>query len=337
MSPRPGTLNRITDVAGIRVGNATNWPALTGTTVILPPPGTVGAVDRRGGGPGTRETDALSPETLTREVHAVVLSGGSAFGLDAAGSIASALAAQGVGFAVGSKRVPIVPAAILFDLAVGDKDWGDAPPYAALGREALRDALQGRPDFALGNAGAGTGATVAGLKGGLGSASCHDPETGVTIGAVVAVNAVGSPVMGDGCFWSWPLEQAGEFGGRRPDPAHVEALDPPFKWTARQAGANTTIACIAIDATLEKAEAQRLAIMAGDGLARSIRPIHTPFDGDTVFALATGAKPRPDAFGLARLGSLAADTLSRAVARAIHAADSIPGMPDHPAWRDRFG
>jgi len=331
--PCPGPLDRITDVAGIRVGQAEDSAALTGTTVILPPAGTVGAVDRRGGGPGTRETDALAPETVTREVHALVLSGGSAFGLDAAGAVAARLAADGIGFAVAGKRVPIVPSAILFDLAVGAKDWGADPPYRALGMAALADARTAPGAFALGNAGAGLGATTAGLKGGLGSASLTDPQTGVTVGVIVAVNAAGSVTMGDGCFWAWPFERDGEFGGRRPDPGHRESLSPRFKWNTA-AGANTTIAAVACDATLDKAQALRLAVMAQDGLARAIRPVHTPLDGDTVFALATGAKPEPDIFQLARIGALAADCLARAVAKGIYAASSIPGFP---SWREKWG
>ena len=333
MDPMPGPFDRITDVAGIRVGHAADQTALTGTTVILPPAGTLGAVDRRGGGPGTRETDALAPETVTEAVHALVLSGGSAFGLDAAGAVAARLAADGIGFEVAGRRVPIVPSAILFDLAVGAKDWGADPPYRALGAQALADAATGPADFPLGNVGAGMGATTAGLKGGLGSASLFDPETGVTVGAIVAVNAAGSVTMGDGCFWAWPFERDGEFGGQGPDPAHRESLSPAFKWNIA-AGANTTIAAIACDATLSKAQALRLAVMAQDGLSRAIRPVHTPLDGDTVFALATGARPAPDVFQLARIGALAADCLARAVAKGVYAAQSIPGFP---SWREKWG
>lgn len=336
---RPGPRNLITDVDGIRVGNAEDNVAWTGVTVILPDAPAVAAVDVRGGAPGTRETDALDPTCLVDAVHAVVLSGGSAFGLDAAGVVTAELGARGIGFAVGTARVPIVPSAILFDLLNGGaKDWGREPPYRALARSALLAAEgEGSLDFALGNSGAGAGAKAGGLKGGLGSVSMVRDD-GLQIGALIAVNPLGSVIMpGSGCFWAWPLEQGGEFGGHAPPSGGIPldadiAAAPPLATP----GGNTTIGVVATNAMLSKAEAQRIAIMAQDGLARAIRPSHTPFDGDTLFVLATGrhalAEPRPQA--LAALGALAADCVARAVARGVHAATSLGPWP---SWRDRYG
>lgn len=335
MSTRPGPLNAITDIAGLRVGNAQDDTVVTGTTVVLPPPGGGAAsVDVRGGGPGTRETDLLDPQATVETMHALVLSGGSAFGLDAAGAVQAWLAERGEGFAVGPARVPIVPAAILFDLSIG-APWTGEAPYRRLGRAAAEAALAGGTDFALGNAGAGYGANTATVKGGLGTASFVDSETGTTVGALAAVNAMGSPVMDDGCFWAWPFEWAGEFGGRRPDPgAAPQSPGGATKTHDTQPGRNTTIAVVATDATLAKADLKRLAIMAQDGLARAIRPAHSPLDGDTVFALSTRAGPAPDAVGLARLGALAADCLARAIARGVYEADTLAGRP---GWRRRYG
>ena len=341
---KPGKRNLITDVDGIRIGNAADETAWTGVTVVLPMAPAVApavaAVDVRGGAPGTRETDALDPSCLVEMVHAVVLSGGSAFGLDAAGAIAAALGARGIGFPVGTARVPIVPSAILFDLLNGGaKDWGETPPYRALAQAAL--AAAERPDgagaFALGNVGAGYGAKAGRLKGGLGSASAVDPE-GLQVGALVAVNAWGEVVMpGSGCFWAWALEQGGEFGGRKPPRSGVP-LDPalPRDPLSGAAGANTTIGVVATNAALSKAEARRVAIMAQDGFARAIRPAHTPFDGDTVFVLATGghAIAEPRAHALARIGAIAADCVARAVSRGVHAAAALGSWP---SWRESYG
>ena len=339
----PGPRNLITDVDGIRVGNAADETAWTGVTVVYPAMPCVAAVDVRGGAPGTRETDALDPSCLVETAHAVVLSGGSAFGLDAAGAVAATLGARGIGFAVGTARVPIVPSAILFDLLNGgDKGWGETPPYRALGRAALDAAeREGDGSFALGNAGAGYGAKAGRLKGGLGSVSAVDAD-GLQVGALIAVNAWGDAVMpGSGCFWAWPLEQGGEFGGREPPTAGV-ALDPalPPEPLATEPpsgvlGANTTIGVVATNAALSKAEARRVAIMAQDGFARAIRPAHTPFDGDTIFVLATGrhALPEPRAQALARIGAIAADCVSRAVARGVFAATTLG---ERPGWRDVY-
>lgn len=300
------------------------------TVVLCPEDGATAAVDVRGGAPGTRETDALNPVNLVDAAHAIVLSGGSAFGLDAAGGVQSRLAAAGTGFAIAGTVVPIVPAAILFDLANGgDKTWGETPPYRTLGIAAFDAAGE---DFALGNAGAGFGAVTAGLKGGLGSASIVDEETGITCGALVAVNAVGSAVMPDSeTFWAWPYEIDNEFGGSGPPARKPPAGFYNSKLNAA-VGGNTTLAVIATDATLTKAQAHRFAMMAHDGLARALHPVHTPFDGDTVFSLATGKRPPVDAAALARLGSLSADCLARAVARGVFEAES---MGSYPGYRER--
>ncbi|MBV9521868.1 MAG: P1 family peptidase [Alphaproteobacteria bacterium] len=332
----PGALNLITDVAGVRVGNAEDRQAWTGVSLLLPEGPAVAAVDVRGGAPGTRETEALEATCLVDHVHAIVLSGGSAFGLDAAGAVAALLGARGIGFAIREARVPIVPAAILFDLLNGgDKAWGEDPPYRELARAALAAAEGpgGGGSFALGNSGAGFGAKAGALKGGLGSVSTVASD-GLQVGALVAVNSWGSAVMpGSGAFWAWPFEQQGEFGGRAPPRAGVP-LDPALP--AAEPGANTTIGIVATNAVLDKAEARRVAIMAQDGLSRAIRPAHAPFDGDTLFVLATGrhrlAEPRP--FALARLGTLAADCVARAVARGVFAADSLGPSP---SWRDSYG
>ena len=330
---RPGPRNLITDVDGILVGNAEESAARTGVTVILPTAPTLAGVDVRGGAPGTREIGGLDPTCLVERVDAIVLSGGSAFGLDAPSGVAAWLAARGRGFPVGAARVPIVPGAILFDLLNGgDKEWGEEAPYRALGNAACEHA---GADFALGNAGAGLGATAGALKGGLGSASavCED---GLQVGALAGVNPAGSVVM-PGCstLWSWAFEQDGELGGQ-PQPsepvdaaAHDYAFDSPL-------GANTTIAVIATNATLDKAQATRIAIMAHDGIARAVVPAHTPFDGDTVFALATAKRPLPEnaPAGIARIGAIAADCLSRAIGRAVVAADSLG---DAPSYRSLHG
>ncbi|MFZ2030915.1 MAG: P1 family peptidase [Vitreimonas sp.] len=333
---RPGPLNSICDVAGIEVGCAEDSAAGTGVTVLVPENRAVCAVDVRGGGPGTRETDALQPENLVDAVDAVVLSGGSVYGLGAADGVVAAMGAEGRGFGLielpGVPRSPVVPAAILYDLANGgNKEWGDAPPYAALGKYAYTARSK---DVALGNAGAGFGAHAGGLKGGQGSASLVTGD-GLTIGALACVNCWGSTTMpGSRAFWAWPFEVDGEFGGVRPDTnPHADAED----WTGAkfnpQPRANTTIACVAVDAELTPAEAKRVAQMASAGIARAIRPVFAPFDGDVVFALATGAKqtPAPRPLAVARFGSIAADCLARAIARAVYAAHAIGGAR---AWRD---
>lgn len=333
----PGPRNLITDVDGLRVGNAEDAGAWSGTSVLLPDRPAVAAVDVRGGAPGTHETDALAPTCLVERVDALVLTGGSAFGLEAAAGAMGWLAARGRGFAVGPARVPIVPCAVLFDLLNGgDKAWGDAPPYRRLAAAAL-DAAGER--FSLGNAGAGLGAKAGLLKGGLGSASIVEEATGLQVGALVAVNAAGHAVMpGQPTLWAWAWELEGEMGGQPPPTAPVppdEAQPSPV--AAAAVGGNTTIGAVATNVALTKAEALRVAIMAQDGLARALRPAHTPFDGDTLFALSTGTIDRPEEprpVLLARLGALAADCVARAIGRGVFEAETLGAFP---AYRDRFG
>jgi L-aminopeptidase/D-esterase-like protein len=328
----PGPRNLITDVEGIRVGNAEDARARTGVTVVLPEAPAIAAVDVRGGAPGTRETDALDPTCLVDRVDAIVLSGGSAFGLEAASGAMNWLAVQGRGFRVGSAVIPIVPAAILFDLLNGgDKEWGERPPYAALGRAA---AIAAASTFGLGTAGAGYGARAGALKGGLGSVSAVS-EDGLQVGAVAAVNSRGNAVMpGSACFWAWALARNGEVGRQTP-PSGPPPLDEP-EAPPGLLGGHTTIAVVATNAELGKAEAQRVAIMAQDGFARAIRPVHTPFDGDTVFVLATGRwrLPEPRALSLARIGSATADCAARAIMRGVYAAETLGELV---SYRDRFG
>ena len=339
MTPgKPGPRNLITDVPGLKVGQADDARARTGVTVILPDDAAIAAVDVRGGGPGTRETDALDTENLAHVAHAICLSGGSVYGLAAADGVCAWLGARGRGFGMnglppGVPPSPIVPAAILFDMPNGgDKGWGVDPPYRRLGIQAVEAASE---TFALGTAGAGFGARAGGMKGGLGSASVVTAD-GITVGAIVAVNSAGSVLApGTRQFWAAPFELNKEFGGLGVD--RLAAL--PDEWgpakAAPQARQNTTIACIATDVKLDPGEIKRVAIMAQDGLARAIRPIHAPFDGDVVFALSTGrlelAEPR--AFTVARIGALAADTLARAIARGVYEAHTWPGSPTK-AWRD---
>lgn len=321
-----GAKNDITDIAGLRVGQAQDDTARTGVTVLVADRPAVAAIDVRGGGPGTRESDALAPGGLVGEIDAIVLAGGSVYGLAAADGVCAALGASGRGFALmdlpGVPASPIVPAAILYDLANGgDKAWGEDPPYRALGAEALEAASAG--PVALGRAGAAYGARAGTDPGGTGSASVVTRD-GLTVGALVCVNSFGAVrIPGSGAFWAHPFELDGEFGGVRPDPAGTFELED---WGAAKLdprpGQNTTIAIVATDAALSRDQARRLAVMAQDGMARAIRPVHTPFDGDVVFAVSTGAKPlpQPEALSLARLGALAADTLARAIARGVHEA-----------------
>lgn len=328
----PGKRNLITDVSGVVVGNAQDVTARTGVTVLLTPDRAVAGVEQRGGAPGTRETDLMDPSCLVDAVDAIVLSGGSVYGLDAAGAVTNILGARGDGFKLGDSPLvaPIVPAAILFDLRNGgDKDWGIEPPYRRLGAEATAAAsASASGTFALGNAGAGYGALAGAYKGGLGSASLVTDD-GFEIGALVAVNAFGSPVMPGGKTLYAASAALGDEMGAKPMAAIAEAGAlsgfPDDTKAGSLPGMNTTIGIVAVNAVLTSAEAGRLATMAEDGLARSIRPIHTPMDGDTIFSLATGKKELGPmrAADLARLGTLAADCLTRAVGRAMHEAKSL--------------
>jgi L-aminopeptidase/D-esterase-like protein len=333
----PGPRNLITDVAGITVGNVADARMKTGTTVVLCEPHAVGSGMVLGGGPGTRETDVLDPASSTDQVHAVVLSGGSAFGLDAASGAQAWLRERGRGFPVRNFRVPIVPAAVILDLPNGgDKDWGRYPPYREMAHAACDAAAV---DFALGTAGAGAGALTAGLKGGLGSASAMLP-CGVTVGALAVVNPVGSVTMGRGRhFWAAPFEAGEEFGGLGlPAQLPADADEPLIKHReALSGGANTTLVVVATDAPLGKAELRRLAISAHDGFARAIYPVHTPFDGDIAFALSTGQHREPltldDALDL---HAAAAAVTARAIARGVFRATPEPGDL-FPTWSMRAG
>ena len=324
---KPGPRNLITDISGLKVGHATNESVRTGITALLCEPGWAAAVDVRGGGPGTRETDSLAPENLVGRAHAVVLAGGSVFGLAAADGVAAWLSVHGAGLQLrpGSLAIPIVPCAVLHDLANGgDKNWGLTPPYRDLG---LRAAEAARAEFALGSVGAGRGALAGLRKGGIGSASLS--LDGIMVGALVAVNSVGSVLMPDGkSYWAWAFELEQEFGGAAPPQGPMDLSDPApdearlLRLGRMLPGVNTTIAVVACNADLSGAECKRIAMMAQDGIARAVRPAHTPFDGDSVFALASAEVALGDkilrAAQIGRIGSAAADCLTRAIARAVH-------------------
>ncbi len=323
---KPGARNLITDVPGIRVGQSEDTGVRTGVTVILPDRFAVAAVAVAGGGPGTRETDLLGSGRLVGGADAICLSGGSAFGLAAADGVMAGLKAQGRGFALvprpGVPPTPIVPSAILYDLANGgNKDWGDVAPYAALGRAAFDNA---GASFRLGRAGAGFGARAGQAPGGTGSASIVASD-GLTVGALAAVNSYGSVRMpGSEAFWAWPFEIGGEFGGARPD---VSRSFDPEDWGAAKANPapreNTTIACIATDAELTRDEVERVAHMALAGMARAIRPVFAPTDGDVVFVLSTAQRGlgASRVLDIARIGELAASTLARSIARGVFEAE----------------
>lgn len=328
---RTGPRNLITDVAGIKIGQAQDADARTGVTVILAETPAVAAVDVRGGGPAGRETDVLKAENLVQEVDAIVLSGGSVYGLAAADGIAAWMGMRGRGYGMGGGTgvppSPIVPAACLYDLANGgNKQWGMDTPYRRLAVEALEDATD---TFALGTAGAGYGAQAGGLKGGIGSASAVTAD-GWTVGAIAAVNSVGSVIAPHSKqFWAAPFEIEGEFGALGTSDlaaAHEDWGSAKFNPRPRE---NTTLAVIATDVELTRVECQRLAIMAQDGLSRAIRPAHAPFDGDTVFVLSTGKikieDPTQRNIAVTRLGNIAADVLARAIARGVYEATAYDG------------
>lgn len=326
--------NLITDVPGLKVGHAQNLRLGSGATAIVFDQPAVGSIDLRGGAPGTRESALLDPTQTIEGIDAIMLSGGSAFGLDAASGVQAWLKEQGRGFAVGPSRVPIVPAAIVFDLNNGgDKNWGRFPPYRDLGYAAAAGA---GVEFGLGSVGAGTGPTTVNCKGGLGSASAQSAE-GHIVGALAVVNAVGSVIVGPGpWFWAAPFEQNGEFGGLGlPSPFPADALEPRTKITPR---ASTTLVAVATDAVLSKTQARRLAIMAQSGLSRAIYPVHTPLDGDIVFAVSTGRKPLADPMlALTKLGALAANVVARAIARGVFEASTLPFPGAIKSWKDQFG
>jgi L-aminopeptidase/D-esterase-like protein len=327
--------NLLTDIAGVRVGHADDASLASGVTAVIFDSPAVAAIDVRGGGPGTREGALLDVANTVERVDALVLSGGSAFGLDAGGGVQAWLAERGRGFNVRGAVIPIVPGAILFDLLNGgNKAWGRFSPYRDLGYAAASNASS---DFALGSVGAGLGATTATLKGGLGSASAT-MRGGVKVAAIAAVNAVGSVTLGDGpWFWAAPFEVDGEYGGRGWPPAFTpDMLRLRMKGGATESE-NTTIAVVVTDAALTKPQAKRLAMIAQTGFARAIYPVHAPTDGDIVFAAATGEKPIDPLAGLTELGMVAANVMSRAIARGVHEATALPFPGALPAWKDRFG
>lgn len=330
---RPGEYNGLTDVAGLRVGHAalTGPGARSGSTVVLAPPGgAVAGADVRGAAPGTRETDLLAPTATVQRVHAVTLSGGSAYGLDAASGVMARLERDGEGFPVPGAVVPIVPAAVVFDLGRG----GDptARPTAGTGTAAY-DAAHPGP-VPQGSVGAGTGAVAGGLRGGIGTASAV-LGTGATVAALVVLNSAGSgvdPRTGEllGARWGLP----GEFPGGLPSSAARDRIAELYAGHAPSPGTATTLVVIATDATLDKAGCTRLATMAHDGLARAVAPVHTVRDGDCAFGLATGTGdvPGPDATYL--LQAAAADVTARAVAHALLAAAEAPDRPSYTSLLD---
>ncbi|NHN54787.1 P1 family peptidase [Calidifontibacter sp. DB0510] len=340
-----GPTNSLVDVPGLRVGHRTldDRGRLTGVTVVSTgPDGAVAGVDVRGGGPGTRETDALDPRNLVDRVHAVVLSGGSALGLGTADGVAGALLADGIGWpidtGVQSGVVPIVPAAIVFDLGRGGA-W-DGYPRPEDGAAALRAAT----DSAVpqGNVGAGTGAKAGPLKGGVGSASVVLPGGG-TVAALVVCNAVGSPVdpaTGELYAVRSGVALPGEFAVRRPDDADVTAAQSAYAPPTQGPGQATTLAVVATDIRLSKAQCAKFAGVAHDGMARALRPVHSMFDGDTVFGLSTCARETPDAVGLVQLMEAGADCVTRAIAHAVLAAEPVDRSSDGgvalPSWRSLY-
>lgn len=327
-------LNLITDIAGLRVGHAHDAKVASGVTAIIIDVPNIASGVTRGGAPGARDTALLEPEMTRESIDAVVLSGGSLFGLDAAGGAVNCLRDTGVGIKIGPVNVPIAVQAITFDLINGgDKAWGRTPPYWDLGWAATEAARGGV--FALGTVGGGYGVTTATVKGGVGSASVVTPS-GFTVGAIVVVNAVGTATIGDGPhFWAAPYEQNGEFGGLGM-PARFEARDLALRMKGG-GPPSTTIAMVATDATLTKAEAKRLAHMADDGLARAIRPAHAPMDGDTVIAVSTLAKPMTHPAHLTEIGMAAGDVLARAIARGVYEATALPFPNAVPDWKTKFG
>jgi D-aminopeptidase len=328
--------NLLTDIPGVRVGHAGDAALASGVTAVLFDSPAVAAMDVRGGGPGTRDSALLDPVNTVERIDALALSGGSAFGIEAGGGVQAWLAERGRGFAIRDAVVPIVPGAGVFDLLNGgDKRWGRFAPYRDLGYAA---AAAAGDDFALGNAGAGLGATTANLKGGLGSASAATPD-GVRVAALAVVNAVGSVTVGDGpWFWAAPFESGSEYGGRGLPPSFTpDMLTMRLKGgPVANAGENTTLAVVVTDAVLTKPQARRLAIIAQTGFARAIYPVHAPLDGDVLFAAATGVKPIDPLVGLTELGMVAANTVARAIARGVYEATALPFAGALPAWKDRF-
>lgn len=327
LSPAPVnaavTQGSITDVQGLKVGHFTDSRRPTGCTVLLFDKGAAAGVDVRGAAPGTRETDLLNPVNMVQQVHAILLSGGSSFGLDAASGVVRFLEERGIGFQFGGVVVPIVPAAILFDLNVGDPK---IRPTADSGYKACQAATAGK--VTEGSVGAGAGATIgkmfgmkSAMKGGIGTAAIRIGNTGIIVGALVAVNAVGDVVN----------PQTGQIiaGARKPDGSGFIDSMARIRQGYRVVftGTNTTIGVVATNVSLDKTQMTKVAQMAHDGLARTIYPVHTLSDGDTIFAAATGAiKTRVDH---GAIGALAADVMAQAVLRAIMSARGLPGLPSY--------
>jgi L-aminopeptidase/D-esterase-like protein len=324
-------LNLLTDIEGVAVGHATDLSLGSGVTAIVFDEPAVASGSVLGGAPGGRDTALLDPSMTVQAVDAFVLSGGSAFGLDAAGGVQAGLREIGRGLQVRTARVPIVPQAILIDLLNGgNKDWGLYSPYRDMGYAAFKAAAKGA--FDLGTVGAGTGATTATFKGGIGSASART-SAGHTVAALMAVNAMGAVTVAEGPhFWAAPFEQDGEFGGL--------GLPQNFDNRMRLKGRNviaTTIGVVVTDAVLGKPDVYRLSILAHDGLAHAVLPTHLPGDGDTIFSAATGAKPLRDPSDFLEICHLATLVTARAVARGVYEATALPVPDAQPAWRDRFG
>ena len=328
--------NLLTDIAGIAVGHATDLRLGSGATFIMFDRPATASVVILGGAPGSRDTAMLEPEMTQQQVDGFMLSGGSAFGLDAAGGAQAALRAQGRGLRLGPAVIPLVPQAIVFDLINGgNKDWGVFSPYRDLGYQAALAAAPG--DFALGSIGAGTGATTATVKGGVGSASAIT-GTGHIVAALAVVNAIGTATIGDGPhFWAAPFEVGHEFGGRG-WPASLVPNDLALRAKGRipPGETATTIAVIATDAVLTKSQVKRLCIMANDGLARALLPAHAPSDGDTVFGAATGAKPMASDSDLTILGHVATQVMARAIARGVFEATPLPYPGALTSWQEKF-
>jgi len=334
MTVGPGRDNSLTDVEGISVGNAADEDVRTGVTVVSFDTAMRCAVDVRGGGPATRETNAVGLDGTLGIAHAITLSGGSVFGLAAADEVVVALSTNGIGFVpvTAAPPVPIIPAASLYDLNNGGaKDWGDAPPFRRL---AVRAMAAKSKHVLCGSVGAGFGAVAGAWLGGLGTASL-DLGDGVIVSALIAVNSIGSPVMPDGnCFWSWPFEFGDEFGGLRPrgnTSAFAHEPLPADRKGGTAAGMATCIGVVACSVPLDRSSLSRIAIMAQDGLARAIRPSHAPFDGDTIFAICPDTDGDTAPEQVMQLGSATADCVSRAVARGVWEASAETEIA--PAFR----
>lgn len=329
-------LNLLTDIAGVSVGHATDLAMGTGVTAILFDQPAIASVSVLGGAPGSRDTTMLEPDMTIDRVDAIALGGGSVFGLDAAGGVLAWVREHGRGEVFG--LVPIVPGAIIFDLRNGgDKDWGRFSPYRDMGYAAAEAARAG--PFALGTVGAGTGATTPLVKGGIGSASGMTAE-GYRVAALTVTNAIGNPLIGTGPhFWAAPFEQNREFGGLGwpPAPLPPDALLPRLKGLPDPVPeGGTTIGLVVTDAPLTKMQAKRLAIAAQDGVARAVLSAHLPFDGDTIFAAATGEGTAIDPHGLTLLCHAATMVTARAVARGVFEGTALPHADALPDWRTLF-